>query len=311
MKLRAELNVKNELQANPFGGVAFLGSCFSDNIGERFKRLALPAEVNPFGVIFHPLPLLDILEKINDGTKYSETDIFQSDHHFYSLAHHGNFSSTNADALLLKMNDALNLLRNQLVQCEMLCLTFGSAWGYDYEGKIVANCHKLPQKLFTKKLTSSVEIGKKMAVIFKALQSQFPQLKIILTVSPVRHVKDGLVENNRSKSQLISAVHQVSNKLEEVFYFPAYELVIDDLRDYRFYKSDLIHPSDLAVDYVYEHFKSFAFLQNEVFLELEKFSRLSAHKVLSNDEVKIQEHESLLLRQKEKLTSKYPSLNWT
>lgn len=308
MKLRTELEIKNQLDIDPFGGMVFLGSCFSDNIGGKIKSLGLPSVVNPFGVIFHPLPLIDILEKVSSDEVYAENDLLEHEGKFYSLNHHGSFSGNDKKALLSRMNQSLSELRSSLEESKLICLTLGTAWGYEYEERLVANCHKLPQKLFSKKLTSVEQLSGKLVSGIDALQRKFPELKVVLTVSPVRHIKDGIVENSRSKAHLLTAVHSAVEELSNVSYFPAYELVMDDLRDYRFYKKDLIHPSDVAVDFVYENFKKFSFTKYEIFTELEKFGQFRSHKVMTSDYEEAQKHENSISQKLEMLNKKYPKL---
>lgn len=307
MKFRTELNIKPApFQISPFEGMVFMGSCFSDHMGERFKRLGIPLLTNPFGVIFHPLPLLEIVLKALDPEfSYSAAGLFYYENRYYSLTHHGSYSGKSEEKLLEKLNNDLELLRSGLAESKALCLTLGTSFGYEREGRIVANCHKLPQSFFQKKLSNSAVIEKKLEAVIEALHRKNPSLKIVLTVSPVRHVKDGLVENNRSKAQLLTAVHNVCESTGNAFYFPSYELVVDDLRDYRFFKKDLVHPSEMAVDYVQEAFLKFVFDEKsiKVIEELQKFQLFQSHKVSSeNKEI----HELKVQEKKSELTKKYP-----
>lgn len=309
MKFRTELNIQPApFQINPFDGLIFMGSCFSDHIGVRFKKLGIPALTNPFGVVFHPLPLLEILLKaLQRKFIYSSSDITQYENRFYSLAHHGKYSDESEEILLERLNADLKLLRDSLKNSKSLCLTFGTSWGYEFENGIVANCHKLPQSLFHKSLTSSDIIEQKLKEVVEALHCENELLKIILTVSPVRHVKDGLIENNRSKAQLLAAIHNFCDSSKNTIYFPSYELVMDDLRDYRFFKADLVHPSDMAINYVHEAFLKFGFDEKSIAVidELQKFHLFSSHRVISdkkeNHEFKVQERYS-------DLKKKYPKL---
>lgn len=309
MKFRTELNIKPApFQISPFEGMVFIGSCFSDHMGERFRRLGIPLLTNPFGVIFHPLPLLEIvLKALDPDFSYSAVNLLHYENRFYSLAHHGSYSDKSEEILLEKLNRDIGFLREGLADCKLLCLTLGTSFGYEREGRVVANCHKLPQSFFQKKLSSSAVIEKKLEEVIEALHRKNPSLKIVLTVSPVRHVKDGLVENNRSKAQLLTAVHNLCESIDNAFYFPSYELVVDDLRDYRFFKKDLVHPSDIAVDYVQEAFLKFVFDDKsiEVIVELQKFQLFQSHKVSSeNKEI----HELKVQEKKSELKKKYPKV---
>ncbi len=309
MKFRTELNIKQApFQINPFEGMVFMGSCFSDQMGERFKRLGIPLLTNPFGVIFHPLPLLEIVSKSLDPEfSYSPANLLHHENRFYSLAHHGSYSDKSKERLIEKLNLDIGLLRHGLANSKLLCLTLGTSFGYESKGRVVANCHKLPQTFFEKKLTSLAVIEKKLEEVTEALHRKNPSLKIVLTVSPVRHVKDGLVENNRSKAQLLTAVHNVCESTGNAFYFPSYELVVDDLRDYRFFKKDLVHPSEMAVDYVQEAFLKFVFDEKsiKVIEELHKFQLFQSHKVSSENK---ERHELKVQEKKSELTKKYPKV---
>ncbi len=315
MKFRTELKIKSStLDLDPFGGLLFLGSCFSDNIGERFKSLGLPIVTNPFGVIFHPFPLLDLIETaLQWGFEYDDSHLFEYEDRFYSLAHHGSYSGRQASELLQRMNGDLKILRDGLKQAKCLCLTFGTSWGYTREKKVVANCHQLPQSFFEKRLSSSADVESRINEVVEALlrsEKIDSTLKIMLTVSPVRHVKDGLIENNRSKAQLLSAVHTVSEQFEAVSYFPSYELVVDDLRDYRFFKADLVHPNEMAIDYVEEAFIEWVFGQDErkVLQELKKFTVFRNHLVKTEDLQEQLAHEALVEEKRAALHKKYPLL---
>ena len=285
-----------------------MGSCFSDHIGERFQSLGLSVLTNPFGVIFHPIPLLEILlNALQCEFNYSSENLFEFENRFYSLAHHGAYSDESEEKLLHSLNQDLNKLRSGLSDSKTLCLTLGTSWGYENEGVIAANCHKLPQSFFKKTLTSSVFIQNKLKEVIDALQRLNSSMNIILTVSPVRHVKDGLIENNRSKAQLLSAVHNICDSEKSIFYFPSYELIMDDLRDYRFFKEDLIHPTDVAVDYVQEAFLKFGFDEESILAvkDLQKFQAFYRHRVSNENS---QAHKLKIEEKRSELERKYPRL---
>lgn len=314
MKLRTELPVpKQDLGLDLFGGMVFMGSCFSDNIGGRLSSLGVPALVNPFGVIFHPEPLLRIIEQaIDPEFSYSESHLLEHQGMFYSLNHHGSFKGTDNILLLERLNGQLSLLRKKLAESSTLFLTLGTAWGYEYEDEIVANCHKLPNDLFTKSISSYSSVLEKLTLTINSLATTNPNLKVIMTVSPVRHIKNGIVEDSRSKSILHSAVHEVVNNLSNAHYFPSFELMMDDLRDYRFYKSDLIHPSDLAIDYIFDYFSKSHFSDeaNETLKELAKFSLLQKHKPMDNSSKEALALVKKLQQKKEELQRKYDQLTF-
>ncbi|MEB2779680.1 GSCFA domain-containing protein [Algoriphagus sp. C2-6-M1] len=230
-----------------------LGSCFAQTIGQKLFDTKFDCLVNPFGTIFHPMILGDLLDHAIFQDKLEENGLIEWDGmHFYLGAHsdlHGNSIEQ------LKKNYALQLaeIKKYLETGTHLILTFGTSWIYETQdfGR-VANCHKLPQKLFLKRLVPLEEMVSHLGHVFGNISRAYPQLKIILTVSPVRHTKDGIPENQLSKSLLRVLCATLENRFSEVSYFPAYEIMMDELRDYRFYKADLIHPSEVAENYIWE-----------------------------------------------------------
>lgn len=233
-----------------------MGSCFAANIGARLERARWVTATNPFGILYHPFPIADGLDWLMGEGEFDESSIFNHQNQWHSFQHHGSFSAEYPAEALEKMNEYLKLGRKGLEKADFLILTFGTAFGF-YEkatNRVVANCHKVDGHLFERKLTSLDELKNRYQTILKNINTAFPDLKILVTVSPVRHIRDGLVSNQRSKATLLLLADWMESTFEQVHYFPAYELMMDDLRDYRFYKNDLIHPTDLAVDYIWDFF---------------------------------------------------------
>jgi hypothetical protein len=233
-----------------------LGSCFAQTIGHRLNYYKWPTTINPFGVVFHPLAIESLLDRAVNERFFAKEDLYQSGDLFHALAVNASFAHHSSAALIRALNDQLLILRAGLVSATHILLTFGTAYCFRLKttGQAVGNCHKLPQALFEKELLSVEQINNSMARTLSLIRAINPKAQVILTVSPVRHLKDGMVENNRSKSQLLTAVHQVVGQWPQALYFPAYELMMDVLRDYRFYKADMIHPSEEAQDFIWEHF---------------------------------------------------------
>lgn len=233
-----------------------IGSCFSENIGQRLANYKFRITINPHGILFNPISIATSLTQLIENKQFRESDIFYHNHRWQSFDHHGHFAKADKNDCLNTINQSINQAYKQIQKLDYLILTFGTANVFEYiqTGRVVANCHKISNSEFLRKRLIINEIISAYKPIFKQLKSINPQLNIILTVSPVRYIRDGLVENQRSKAILLLAIDELVRCFDFVEYFPAYELVIDDLRDYRFYNEDMIHPSKVAIDYVWEYF---------------------------------------------------------
>lgn len=249
----------------------FIGSCFAENIGDLMQYYKFDTLINPHGIVYNPLSIATSLRKYIDNKGLHEDDLFYANECWNSWEHHSSYSNVDKQACLETINSTIAAAHLQLKKADWLFLTFGSAYVYKQKAtnEIVSNCHKIPNNQFTKELLSISEIVDEYKQLIAHLAQFNPQLKIVFTVSPVRYIRDGVVENNRSKARLIEAVHELVASTNNSIYFPAYELVIDDLRDYRFYKADLVHPNEQAIDYVFEHLIHKAF-SDETKLVLEK-----------------------------------------
>jgi len=256
--------------------VMLLGSCFSDNIGRKLRDTRVETSVNPHGIVFNPLSVVACLKDYLNKKTYEKSDLISRDTDFLSLQHHGAFSGSDPDVLLEMINTNVFEANSFLRETNVLILTLGTAWTYFYKknNRPVANCHRLPSKDFEKKLLNFEEITLSLQSIFEQLKSFNPTLKIILTVSPVRHWKDGAVENSLSKSHLVVAVNLLANKNKNVHYFPAFEIMMDDLRDYRFYNQDMLHPSLLAVDYIWQKFLE-TYFDNKTVDKVKKIAKIA------------------------------------
>jgi hypothetical protein len=241
-------------------GVMFLGSCFSENIGQKLTELKFPVDLNPFGVLYNPASIADSLIFLMNEQHFFESDLFQDQGLWNSFHHHGSFSDVDAETTLNKINHRITSSHQFLKNAGFLILTFGTAWVYLFKGnnQVVSNCHKVTADHFKRMRLDVNEIVETYRLLINELTAFNPNLKIILTVSPIRHWKDGAVENQVSKATLILAADQLCRDLGNSIcaYFPSYELMMDELRDYRFYAADMIHLSDVAVDYIFEKFQS-------------------------------------------------------
>ncbi len=241
--------------------ILMIGSCFAENIGEHLLKYKFNCLINPNGILFNPISIAAVLGSyIRNENTDPKTSIKNNDR-FCNLNYHGDFSFATENELTEAMNSSRQSAQNHLKESNWLIITFGTAYVYRHleTNGIVANCHKLPQNNFKKELLQPNEIIEQYNTLIGALKKFNPKLNILLTVSPVKYLRDGLIENNLSKSILIQSVHQIISSNTNCYYFPAYELVNDDLRDYRFYKEDLAHPNAAAIKYVWNKFSESAF----------------------------------------------------
>ncbi len=232
-----------------------IGSCFTENIGNKLRQLKFSVLENPNGILFNPVSIATSLNSYIENKQYKEEELFYQNESWNSWQHHSRFSNPDKETCLAVINQSQQAAHNFLKKADWVLITLGSAFVYELQtGELVANCHKVPTDKFNKKLLTAAEITAMLKEVLQKLAVFNPHIKIIFTISPVRHLRDGFVENNRSKAMLIQAVHQLVSDDEKAFYFPAYELVIDDLRDYRFYAEDMVHPNYAATNYVWEKF---------------------------------------------------------
>ncbi len=233
-----------------------MGSCFTEHIGRRLSDLKLNCATNPFGSVFNPESMRQALTRLLESKPFGESELVEQQGSWLSLDTHSSFTKSSQQELLTTLNTLVSQWHGHLKTADWLLLTFGSAYYYEHimQRRVVANCHKLPAKAFTKKMADPATITDSYTMLIQKLRKLNPELKIMLTVSPVKHLRDGVVENNLSKAVLTVAAHGIVKANEQCFYFPAYELVNDDLRDYRFYEADLAHPNQQAIDYVWQKF---------------------------------------------------------
>ena len=257
MKLSTQIPIaKADHQIDYESGLLLLGSCFSENIGAKFEYFKLKSLSNPFGILFHPLAIQKVLERSVHQHKFTESDIFFWNERWHCFEVHSDLSALSKEELLERLNQALETTLEHLKKSTHLMITLGTAWVYRNKksGETVANCHKVPQSNFGKELLGIDEIRASLEAMVATMRSINPKVTLMFTVSPVRHLKDGFIANQRSKAHLISAIHEVVKK-KQVSYFPSYEIMMDELRDYRFYSPDLVHPNETAINYIWEKFK--------------------------------------------------------
>lgn len=234
-----------------------VGSCFSEHMGARLARYKFPVFINPFGIVYNPVSIAGMLKFLLSEAVFREEDLFCWQGLWHSYQHHGQFSRADRAKALEGMNQRLAEAREFLRQATRLIITPGTATVFQLKktGETVANCHKVPGQEFQRRRLDVAEVRDALLDAFRLLRERLPGLQIILSVSPVRHVRDGLVENQRSKAVLLLALEQVAEQLAGVHYFPSYEIVMDDLRDYRYYEQDMVHPGPQAVEYIWRYFE--------------------------------------------------------
>ena len=233
-----------------------LGSCFSTNIGNKFAYFKFQSNQNPFGILFHPKAIETLITNAINLKVYTEKDLFFLNECWHCFDAHSSLSDPNKENVLMKLNTAITSLHEQLHHATHICITLGTSWAYRYiaSDTLVGNCHKVPQKKFGKELLTVDSITESLEKTLALIRSINPKASLLFTVSPVRHLKDGFVENQQSKAHLIAAVHNVIDPRNNVHYFPSYEILLDELRDYRFYAEDMIHPNQTAINYIWERF---------------------------------------------------------
>lgn len=257
MKFRTEIEpLKKQGTIGHDTPLIMIGSCFTDEIGSRMYRRMFDVSVNPFGTLYNPESIASAIEAALDGKIYDRSDLFFHEGRYHTFNRHSDFSGYEPGPTLEALNDSLVKTRHRLSRCQVMILTFGSAMAFRHKtsGEIVANCHKLPASEFSLEELSVQQITGRMGSVIEKMRLTNPELKLIVTVSPVRHAGYGLTTDRLSKSRLLLACARLSESMDNIIYFPSYEIMVDDLRDYRFYASDLVHPSDMAVEYIYDLF---------------------------------------------------------
>ena len=292
-----------------------MGSCFAENIGNWLMQNCFPIEVNPFGILYNPASIANSIESILSNREFIEKDIFFADGLWSSFAHHGSFSSPEKEEVLNKINISNSFASKTLKSCSHLFVTFGTSWVFENraDGKIVGNCHKHPAKEFNR---YRLEVDEMVAMWQKTIDKLFavnPEIHIILTISPIRHLKDGAFENQVSKSALFLLVAKLLEIYgeERITYFPSYELVMDELRDYRFYATDMTHMSETGIAFLQEKFET-VFIDKEsskIMVQVEKLNRSLSHKPFRPEEKNYRDFIDKMSVEAKKLTKEYPFVN--
>lgn len=316
MNFLTQIPIKKE-ERNPINydsKLLLIGSCFSENIGEKLSYYKFQSKQNPFGILFHPKAIEHLVTNAINEKKYTEKDLIFQNERWHCLDAHSSLSSVNKGDLLGNLNAALVTTKEQLEEATHVIITLGTSWVYRFieTDAIVANCHKIPQKKFLKELLSVDEVSEILEGITILIKSINSSVNIIFTVSPIRHLKDGFVENTQSKSHLIAGIHNVVNHRNGMHYFPSYEIMIDELRDYRFYNEDMIHPNKTAVNYIWNKFSSTWFNEEsqKIMQEIETIQKGISHRPFNENSEQHQKFLKNLDLKINKIKSKLPFITF-
>lgn len=297
--------------------IGSIGSCFAVNIACKLDYYKFQNSCNPFGIIFNPVAIEKLVNRAVKHVFFTEKDIFFHNDLWHCFEVHSELSNPNKEVFLDLLNQLVDDTNRQIIKSTHFLITYGTSWVYrDIETKqIVANCHKVPQKQFSKELLSIECIEKAMQNTITLIQGVNPEVKFIFTVSPVRHIKDGFVENQQSKAHLISGMHGVLDPEHDKLntqYFPSYEILLDELRDYRFYADDMLHPNTLAIDYIWQRFKETSILETDwaVMEEVEAVQKSLSHRPFNPQSESHQKFLDKLQKRIGKLSSKYPFMKF-
>jgi len=294
--------------------VVFMGSCFTENVGQKMADLKYQVDINPFGILYNPVSVANGIRLLLQTKTFQQDDLIEHQGVWHSFFHHGRFSSVDATETLKEINDRLQFSSGFLKNADFLLITFGTAWVYRYQksGEIVSNCHKIPAKEFVRDKLTVSEIVEIYRMLLDELWKVNPDLKIVFTLSPIRHWKDGAIENQRSKSTLLLAIEELVQLYEQnCSYFPSYEIVMDELRDYRFYAADMLHLNDVAVDFIWTRFQE-SMIEAEsrkTSLAVRKIMDAFQHRPIRKNSPEFKKFIENSLKQTLKLEKEFPYLN--
>ncbi len=294
MNFRTEIKIPaSDFKITHRDELMMMGSCFVENISRMLVSSGFDVDLNPFGIAYNPASVAKNIDILLQCKKYTIRDLFESQGVFHSFDHHSQFSDASSERCLNRINERVSRSSRKLKQQSLLVVTFGTAFVYSLKetGQIVSNCHKLPEKAFERTRLSVNEIVSEWSSLVLKLRTFNPELKILFTVSPVRHWKDGAHENQLSKSTLLLSIDALMKDYPFIYYFPSYEILMDELRDYRFYADDMLHPSNQAIEYIWEKFSLTFFDKKTVQLANERMriQKSLEHKPFHPDSERYQE----------------------
>lgn len=291
-----------------------LGSCFADQMGKRLMNAKFQCDVNPYGTLYNPCSISRALREIIEGKAYLAQDLYFYNGCWHSAMHHGDFSKVQQSETLRLINERISRAHQHFGSLKHLFITFGTAWVYEREGSVVSNCHKRQESDFFRRRLSVEEIVDDYAELTTMLLVKYPDMDVTFSVSPIRHIRDGLHENQLSKATLLMAIDTLQDKVhsERIHYFPAYEMMMDEFRDYRFYATDMVHPSEVAEQLIWERFVEYTMsaATKEQMKEVENVERMLSHRPLHEETEAYKQFLKQLIQKIDQLTDKYPQLDF-
>jgi lysophospholipase L1-like esterase len=316
MNLQTQVPLKKETY-NPISydsKILLLGSCFSKNIGDKLTYFKFQSNQNPFGILFHPKAIETLITNAINEKEYTDKDIFFLNERWHCFEAHSSLSSPNKEELLNTLNQQIKTTNKQLHESTHFIITLGTVWAYRFieSDTIVANCHKVPQKKFLKEILSVNEVTESLENIISLIKSINKKITVTFTVSPVRHLKDGFIQNLQSKSHLLAAIHQVLEARNRIHYFPSYEILMDELRDYRFYTEDMIHPNKTAINYIWEKFSDTWVTENskELMKEISRIQNGLNHKAFNPNSEQHQQFLKGIDKKIDAIKEQYPFIKF-
>lgn len=310
MKFTTPIDIKANKTINHNSKILMLGSCFAENIGKKLIECGFDVIINPMGILYNPISIHTALKRLIEGRKFTEEDLFYQNGLWASFMHHGSFSHSDKNEALKIMNDRLEEGHKQLKNITHLIITFGSSEIYERNGNVVSNCHKLPAREFTHRLLSIDEIITQYSTI-KSLLTSNTDLQTIFTISPVRYLGNGAHHGQINKATLLLATNQIC-KTTKTNYFPAYEIMMDELRDYRFYATDMIHPNETAINYIFQRFTETYLTQEAIRTadEIIKIKKSLSHRPLHPESEEFKKFQEKLTQQINTIKEKYPQIHF-
>jgi len=306
LKLKIDFEIPKKVLASNWPSFFLIGSCFAESQAERMGKMMLDNYSNPFGILYNPISIEKIIRRISNNQKYSTTN-FDYRKDYFSFEHHGNFKYKTVENAITDSNKKLDDAHTFLKNANVVVLTLGTSLVYIQDNEVVANCHKLPNNEFEQRQLSFDEVKTSIENIIQNIRIINAHAHILFTVSPIRHLRSGIKESSRTKAVLLAAIHQVIETLDNVSYFPSFEIFIDELRDYRFAKEDLTHPSLQAENYIWERFCETYFSSEtiKILKDANKYNQFASHRPIHSNEL----HNLQVAEKKSALLNKHPFLN--
>lgn len=316
MQFRTKISIpKSDNPIDYNSRILSLGSCFAVNMAEKLDYFKFQNTCNPFGILFHPLAIEKLISFAVSNKLFLEEDLFFHNERWHSFDAHSDLSNSNKEELIANLNTIVQSTHQQIIDATHIIITYGTSWVYRNLGSnaIVANCHKVPQKQFGKEILSVETIENSIKNTIALIQKVNPEANVVFTVSPVRHLKDGFVENQVSKANLITAIYQtIKDKPQTRNYFPSYEIMMDELRDYRFYVQDMIHPNQVAIDYIWQRFSETSIAEEcqSIMKEVDTIQKGLAHRPFNPNSESHQQFLSKLQDKMVKIQKQFPHIQF-